>query len=188
MPMYLVEHSCNLTDEQKDQLAEAITKIHTEKFTVPRFFVNINIKDISSDVTYGGGMRVSFPKESYAAYLTDSKNRANRISAQIRYGPSRTDEMLAEIVDELHDAWASIVGSRGDQELRACFIHGSIVASAEKGFRSPKAGADVGYLKKNYAAFKKRADEGDEEFQSLMREIGSREVFRGVLDGVNGTS
>lgn len=96
--------------------------------------------------------------------------------------------MLYEVVDELHEAWASIVGSKGDQELRACFIHGSIVASAEKGFRSPKAGADVGYLKKNYAAFKKRADEGDREFQDLMQELETRDVFRGVSESVNGTA
>jgi phenylpyruvate tautomerase PptA (4-oxalocrotonate tautomerase family) len=59
MPLYNVEHTYPLTDEQKDQLAAAITKIHTEKFTVPRFFVNINIRDISSERTYGGGVRVS---------------------------------------------------------------------------------------------------------------------------------
>ncbi|KAF2093276.1 hypothetical protein NA57DRAFT_48587 [Rhizodiscina lignyota] len=166
MPMYTVEHSYPLTAEQKNQLAEALTKIHTEKFTVPRFFVNINIKDISSEWTYGAGMR----------------NKANRISGQIRWGPSRTDEMLYEIIEEIHAAWASIVGTKGDQGLRAVFIHGSIVASAEKGFLSPKAGADVGYLKKNYAAFKQRADEGDKEFQSLMKEVENREAFRGVVD------
>jgi hypothetical protein len=88
--------------------------------------------------------------------------------------------MLNEVVEEIHAAWASVVGTKGDQELRAVFIHGSIVASAEKGFLSPKAGADVGYLKKNYAAFKQRAEEGDREFQDLMREIQTRDVFQGV--------
>jgi phenylpyruvate tautomerase PptA (4-oxalocrotonate tautomerase family) len=59
MPMYNVEHTIPLTEQQKNKLAEAITKIHTEKFTVPRFFVNINIRDISSEWTYGAGNRVS---------------------------------------------------------------------------------------------------------------------------------
>jgi phenylpyruvate tautomerase PptA (4-oxalocrotonate tautomerase family) len=64
MPLYTIDHSCPLTEQQKDQLAEAITKIHTEKFTVPRFFVNVSIRDISSEQTYGGGIRVSPPRES----------------------------------------------------------------------------------------------------------------------------
>jgi hypothetical protein len=99
--------------------------------------------------------------------------------------------MLYEMIDEIHAAWASIVGTKGDQELRAVFLHGSIVASAEKGFISPKAGADVEFLKKNYAAFKKKAEEGDKEFEDLMQEVETREVFRGVVNGatdVNGTS
>jgi hypothetical protein len=88
--------------------------------------------------------------------------------------------MLNEVITEIHTAWASIVGTKGDQELRAVFLHGSIVASAEKVFLSPKAGADVGYLKKNYAAFKTRAEEGDKEFLDLMKELEMRDVFRGV--------
>lgn len=90
--------------------------------------------------------------------------------------------MLNEVVTELLAAWASIVGTKGDQELRAVFLHGSIVASAEKGFLSPKAGADVGYLKGNYAAFKAKAEEGDREFQDLMQELKTRDVFRGVVE------
>jgi hypothetical protein len=90
--------------------------------------------------------------------------------------------MLNEVIEEIHKAWASIVGSNGDQELRAVFLHGSIVASAEKGFLSSKAGADVGYLEKNYAAFKAKAEGGDREFQDLMKEIETRDVFHGVAD------
>jgi hypothetical protein len=90
--------------------------------------------------------------------------------------------MLNEVIGEIHVAWASIVGTKGDQELRAVFLHGSIVASAEKGFPSPKAGADVGYLKKNYAAFKAKAEDGDREFQDLLEEIETRDVFRGVVN------
>jgi hypothetical protein len=95
--------------------------------------------------------------------------------------------MLQEVITELHEAWASIVGTKGDQELRAVFLHGSIVASAEKGFLSPKAGLDVGYLKENYAAFKTKAEEGDREFQDLMKELETRDVFHEVENGA-GTS
>ena len=32
MPKYEIEYICNLSDEKQDELAEAITKIHAEKF------------------------------------------------------------------------------------------------------------------------------------------------------------
>jgi hypothetical protein len=90
--------------------------------------------------------------------------------------------MLSEMIEEIGAAWAAIVGTKGEQELRAVFLHGSIVASAEKGFLSSKAGADVSFLKKHYDTFQKKANEGDKEFQALLHEIETREVFRGVVD------
>lgn len=60
MPVYDIEHIVSLTDGQKDQLADAITKVHSEKFSTPRLFVNVNFKDISSIRTYVGGKHVSF--------------------------------------------------------------------------------------------------------------------------------
>lgn len=65
MPAYEVEHICELTDDQKDQLAEAITKIHSQQFSTPRVFVNVRITDISDQRTYVAGKQVSynFPKE-----------------------------------------------------------------------------------------------------------------------------
>ena len=58
MPMYEVEHACVLTPSQKDDIAEAITKIHSEQFTAPRTFVNVRFTDISEQYTYVAGKRV----------------------------------------------------------------------------------------------------------------------------------
>ena len=58
MPMYEVEHVCVLTPSQKDDIAEAITKIHSEQFAGPRIFVNVRFTDISEHYTYVAGKRV----------------------------------------------------------------------------------------------------------------------------------
>ena len=59
MPAYEIEHVCRLTDDQRDQLAEAITKIHSKQFSTPRLFVNVRITDISNQRTYVAGKQVS---------------------------------------------------------------------------------------------------------------------------------
>lgn len=56
--MYDIEHVCKLTPQQEDQLAEAITRIHSETFETPRIMVNVTIKDISGLHVYVGGKPV----------------------------------------------------------------------------------------------------------------------------------
>jgi len=58
MPAYEVEHICKLTDDQKDRIAEAITKIHSEQFSTPKLFVNVRVTDVSEQRTYVAGKQV----------------------------------------------------------------------------------------------------------------------------------
>jgi phenylpyruvate tautomerase PptA (4-oxalocrotonate tautomerase family) len=58
MPLYIVAHHTALTDSQKDALAEAITKVHTELFNTPSIFVNVRFQDITQTPCYVGGKRV----------------------------------------------------------------------------------------------------------------------------------
>lgn len=60
MPNYEVEHICPLTEGQKDELASAITKIHSEKFSTPKIFVNIRFTNVEGHATYVAGKRVRF--------------------------------------------------------------------------------------------------------------------------------
>ncbi|KAI5207459.1 hypothetical protein E4T39_01878 [Aureobasidium subglaciale] len=53
MPAYEVEHISKLTDDQKDQLAEAITKIHSQQFSTPKLFVNYKSNRIFAYVRHG---------------------------------------------------------------------------------------------------------------------------------------
>ena len=41
MPLYTVQHACPLSLSQKDELALALTHIHSTKFTTPKNFVNV---------------------------------------------------------------------------------------------------------------------------------------------------
>lgn len=112
MPAYDIEHICPLSDEQQDYLAEAITMIHSEKFSTPRLFVNVTFKEISTIRTYVGGKR----------------RPNNRIIANVRHGPSRTQELYDEVCAEVSEAWKKIVGDSGEKELRAIFILGMTLA------------------------------------------------------------
>lgn len=60
MPNYEVEHICPLTESQKDEIAEAITQIHTKQFTAPRLFVNCRFTNIKDHAVYVAGKRVGF--------------------------------------------------------------------------------------------------------------------------------
>lgn len=56
MPMYEVEHICDLSEDQQDKLTHAITKIHSEEFTTT-LFVNVRFTNIISHKTYVAGKR-----------------------------------------------------------------------------------------------------------------------------------
>jgi len=61
MPNYEIEHICPLTEGQKDEIASAITRIHTEQFKAPRLFVNCRFTNIKDHSIYVAGKRVRSP-------------------------------------------------------------------------------------------------------------------------------
>ena len=58
MPFYEVEHVCTLKPSQYDDIAGAITDIHSTKFKTARWFVNVRFVDVGNQVTYVAGKRV----------------------------------------------------------------------------------------------------------------------------------
>ncbi|THV81888.1 hypothetical protein D6D29_05046 [Aureobasidium pullulans] len=153
MPAYEVEHVCPLTDDQKDRLASAITKIHSQQFSAPKLFVNVRITDISGQRTYVAGKQY----------------KSNRIFAYVRHGPSRTQSDYDAVSKALTQAWEEIVPGT---ELRLVMFYGAIVAGMEAGFSIPQAGDDKQWIEENMDAFKKKAEEGDEHFRELVEEYG----------------
>jgi len=166
MPIYQVHHICPLTETQQDEIAEAITTVHTQNFNAPRLFVNVFFVDAATQPRYVGGKR----------------RKTNMIVAEVRHGPSRTQALYDNVIETLEQAWASIVGTTGDQELRAVFLLGGFVAGAEVGFPLPQAGHDAEWLREHYPAFQKLAESGDEDFQDLVQELKTRDVFKDILN------
>ncbi|THW77505.1 hypothetical protein D6D17_10332 [Aureobasidium pullulans] len=153
MPAYEVEHVCPLTDDQKDRLASAITKIHSEQFSAPKLFVNVRITDISGQRTYVAGKQY----------------KSNRIFAYVRHGPSRTQSDYDVVSKALTQGWEEIVPGT---ELRLVMFYGAIVAGMEAGFSIPQAGDDKQWIEENMEAFKRKAEEGDGHFRELVEEYG----------------
>ncbi|KAL9097024.1 MAG: hypothetical protein Q9165_000988 [Trypethelium subeluteriae] len=174
MPMYEVEHVCTLTPSQKDDLAEAITKIHSEQFTTPRIFVNVRFTDISEHDMYVAGKR----------------RHNNRIIGYVRPSPARTRAEFNKLCQSIQEAWDKVIASLpqhpfnrvdrtvGDEkELRTIFVLPVIAAGKEVAVEIPEAGKDREWLKENMMAFEKRAAEGDDEVSDMIKDIKDRNLL-----------
>ncbi|KAI7098267.1 hypothetical protein KC339_g9070, partial [Hortaea werneckii] len=166
MPLYEIQHYITLTISQKDELAEAITKIHSTKFSTPRMFVNVQFTSTSTLRTYVGG----------------KPRQGNHIRATVRNGPSRTSEDWNDLTRQIQSAWTTVVGpglpklrrsdtEEADTSLRSIIICGEILGGMEAGFFLPPAGGDAGWIARNWGAFRERADRGEEEFRDLVAEV-----------------
>ena len=171
MPYYEVNHTILLTESQKQDLANAITTLHSTRFTTPRMFVNVKFTDISNT----------------PFYIAGKKRTRSHILAHVRTGPSRTNKDFNALCTDLFTAWDEIVPlpkvkrSAPDEErgLYSVFVLGDIVAGMEAGFSIPQAGKDGEWLAENMGAFKARAEAGEEEFVELVKEVEERGMLKG---------
>lgn len=62
-----------------------------------------------------------------------------------------------------------------ERALHNVFLMEDIVAGAEQGFVLPVAGKDGEWAERNMDAFEKRAGEGDESMEALVREYKEKE-------------
>jgi phenylpyruvate tautomerase PptA (4-oxalocrotonate tautomerase family) len=167
MPFYEVFHCCPLSISQQDELAEAITNIHANKFSALKNFVNVAFKDIAEAPRYIAGKR----------------QPTNQIFAYVRTGPTRTQDDWNDLIRQLEKAWYDIAGTplpqaKGRPEphtsLRGVIVLGGLVAAMEAGFLIPSAGGDAHWVKENYNAFKAKADAGEQEFVDLIKDAQDR--------------
>jgi len=165
MPLYEIEHVCPITPDQQQAIASAIVKIHSEMFTTPSLFVNVRFKDT----------------DAFPLFVAGQRRRVNWIMAHVRHGPSRTQEHYASVCTAVASAWASIVGTTPEFELRGIFVLGDIVAGWEAGFPIPQAGQDKVWLKHYVGEFKKLADAGDVDFAGMVHELETRKDLRDIL-------
>ncbi|GKZ81648.1 hypothetical protein AnigIFM56816_006169 [Aspergillus niger] len=163
MPLYEIEHSIPLDKSQRDELAQAITHIHTRKFATPSLFVNIRFIDANSQDNYVAG-----------------KERAiNRITAYVRAGGTRTTADFDELAQRVSEAWDRVIRNGvpvlEERKLNAVFVLGAITTGTENGFSLPRAGEDASWLRSNAPKFEELAKQGDADFIELVEEMRSRD-------------
>jgi phenylpyruvate tautomerase PptA (4-oxalocrotonate tautomerase family) len=171
MPYYEINHICTLTESQKSDLANAITTLHTTRFSAPRLFVNVRFTDISLTPFYIGG----------------KKKTKTHILAHVRTGPSRKTADFNALCADIFAAWNDIAplpkikrsAPDEDRALYSVFVLGDIVAAMEGGFAMPAAGQDGEWLAENMGAFKARAEAGEEEYVDLVKEVEERGMLNG---------
>lgn len=126
-------------------------------------------------------------------YVAGKQRKGNHIIANVRAGPSRTQADWDDLCGQITKAWDEIVGvglpkvrrAAADQDtsLRSVILLGGLLGGLEVGFSIPPAGGDVQWMRENWEAFNKRAEEGDEDFADMVREVKER----GLLEkGSNG--
>ena len=191
MPLYQVQHSSPLSQDQQDKLAAKITEIHTEKFTTLSLFVNVTFTDISSQPTYVAGKRVRPHSLSLSlCFLVREslilpppppphQSTSNRIQAHVRHGPARTQDDYNALCSSIQSAWYEIMENRAGAnwalyQLHTIFILGDIVAGYEFGMTIPPAGQDRDWMKDNMSTFQQRARDEGEPFVGAMRESMKR--------------
>lgn len=176
MPYYEVNHATLLTASQKFDLANAITQLHSTRFSTPRMFVNVRFTDISS------------LKETGDFYIGGRSHTPSHILAHVRTGPSRKTADFNSLCSDVMAAWNEIVkplpkvkrsAPDEDRSLYSVFVLGDIAAGMEAGFSIPEAGKDGEWLAENMNAFKARAEAGEEEFVELVKEVEERGMLAG---------
>lgn len=90
-------HSYPLTRAQKDTLATFITTLHSQTFTLPSLFVNVQFTT----------------PEPVGDYYVGGKSRQlvspNRLIATVRIGPSRPKSMFDELGVRIREKWDEVV-------------------------------------------------------------------------------
>ena len=165
MPIYEVDHACALSEKQQDQLAEAITKIHTTLFTTPSSFVHVVFHHVSTPT-----------------YMAGKRRKSNIVRANIRPGAARTQEQYQSLCNSIHAAWRDAVGNGDTDEskLRAIFVLGTIISGWEGGFMIPEAGKDQEWLQENLPEMEKTAEK-DQDIKEMLEELRTRTEFQHIF-------
>lgn len=104
MPLYNIEHSFPLQNEQKQDLAERITKLHGNTFSTLSIFVQVKFyqQDASAHNHFVGGQVLD--------------EATNRIIAYVRTSSSRKQEDFDKLAKKIEDAWYIVLGEKSDED------------------------------------------------------------------------
>ena len=155
-----IEHSYDLTSSQKDQLAQAITTLHSVTFLTPSLYVNVQFHSTASskDDYYVAGGSIPPP---------------NRIFATVRTGPSRSKDTFDYVATQLENIWYDVVN--GDE------ISDPVVVNAGKGIfkGGVMTGVVEGINSEVKAPVKRAKGTAEEKRRKKMHFV----VFQGMITG-----
>jgi phenylpyruvate tautomerase PptA (4-oxalocrotonate tautomerase family) len=173
MPYYEINHSYPLTTEQREQLAAAITRLHSAAFATPSLFVNVRF--IKEDVSDG-------------SFFIAGKRRfenSNRVTAFVRTSPHRTKADFDQLSQRIEQTWYSTIGSGLDGSENAVQLSADgkrlhaiaflpIVTAREVGLAIPEAGKEEEWFKEQMPTFKKMAESGRSDISAMLQELEER--------------
>ncbi|KAF4340541.1 cis-3-chloroacrylic acid [Fusarium beomiforme] len=174
MPFYEVYHSCPLNQDQRQQLAQAITQLHCEAFkTTPAFFVHVRFfaEENSENVYFIAGR---------PHHLT-----SNRISGNVRTSAARSKEDFDELATKIEAAWYETLKltpptekaawTRDDEEKRLILVKFvPLVTIREAGMDAPVAGQEENWLESQLPYVEAMANKGVGDFADILAEVQGR--------------
>ncbi|KAI9818046.1 MAG: hypothetical protein M1827_000670 [Pycnora praestabilis] len=183
MPLYDIEHTLPLTPNQQSRLAVSLTHLHSTTFHVPSYFINVRFWDVSTQpITFRGGVR----RDQYNRAILRTRQGGLRSVEDYNRHFKRVVEVWNEIV-ELGEGDGEGHGEKGmdkvggkARELRAVWVMGALTTAIEDGIARPAVGEEREWVRANIKQLKRKADEGDEDYQEVIREIEERENLQAV--------
>jgi Putative oxalocrotonate tautomerase enzyme len=167
MPYYQFNVHIPITETQRQALVDHVIRIHTRKFHVATFLVQVGFQDLRAS-----GDRMIM-------YRAGTRHEGNFVQCFVRPG-GRDRALFDEVCLEVKQAWDDVLNDgksdvKGPTELSGCFVQAIIHAAWEHGVLVPPGGQDTEWMLKNRGYFEKRAAEGDMDFKFLLKEMDTRE-------------
>ncbi|KAH4216322.1 hypothetical protein HBH69_168350 [Parastagonospora nodorum] len=173
MPHYMVYHSCDISQQQYQAFASALTKLHCDLFSAPSAFVNITFLPSPSSSS------TSTSSPTVHTFVGAHSHPTNFIHAHLRpRGPSNAPK-LHTLVTTTMALWSEHIGTDSGRlddikALHNVFIFEDLAAGAEQGFVVPRAGGEGEWARENKGEFERREREGDEGMGRLVGELKAK--------------
>jgi phenylpyruvate tautomerase PptA (4-oxalocrotonate tautomerase family) len=131
MPVYqVVSLEGLLSDEQRQQIANEITRIHTTATDAPALFVNVVFQEVPPGRMFSAG----------------KPSRLSLVIGSIREG--RTIEVRQQILRELSEMWVRITGT-SETDVLLAIQEANPLAAMEMGLLFPLPGQEALWFEEN---------------------------------------
>lgn len=121
MPLYDIEHVVPLSAAEQAAIAQAFTDCHAQRFTTPKFFINVRFTNATEQPIYRGGILCKY----------------NRAILRTRAGGERNKALYNEHCKQLVSLWNNLLGTENGRELETVWVQASLTTAVEAGIARP---------------------------------------------------